>query len=92
MNIAVIGSGASAFGVLMRLKEELKGKNINITVISKDLNFINTIFSKNINNKINKSIFKKSNNLHTSIRHNFGNSFDEVKITNSENLICFAVI
>ena len=87
MNIAVIGSGASAFGVLMRLKEELKGKNINITVISKDLNFINTIFSKNINSKINKSIFKKSNNLHTSIRHNFGNSFDEVKITNSENLI-----
>ena len=56
MNIAVIGSGASAFGVLMRLKEELKGKNINITVISKDLNFINTIFSKNTNNKKTKSI------------------------------------
>ncbi len=56
MNIAVIGSGASAFGVLMRLKEELKKNNINITVISKDLNFMNTIFSKNINNKKNNQI------------------------------------
>ena len=55
MNIAVIGSGASAFGVLMRLKEELKVSNINITVISKDLNFINTVFSKNINSKKNKT-------------------------------------
>ena len=87
MNIAVIGSGASAFGVLMRLKEELKGKNINITIISKNLNFINTIFSKNTDNKKTKLATKNSNNLHANIRHNFGNSFDEIKITNSKNLI-----
>ncbi len=87
MNIAVIGSGASAFGVLMRLKKELKENNISITVISKDLNFMNTIFSKNIASKKNNIIFNKSSNLHTNIRHNFGHTFNEIKINNSNNLI-----
>lgn len=87
MNIAVIGSGASAFGVLMRLKEELKKNNINITVISKDLNFMNNIFSKNLNNNKKNLIFTKGNNLHANIRHNFGYTFNEIKINNSKNLI-----
>jgi len=87
MNVAVIGSGASAFGVLMRLKEEVKKNNINITVISKDLNFMNNIFSKNINNNKKNRFFSKANNLHANIRHNFGYTFKEIKINNSKNLI-----
>ena len=47
MNIAVIGSGATGFGVLLRLKELLKIKNVQVTVFSKDLNHMNEIFLKN---------------------------------------------
>lgn len=87
MDIAVIGSGASAFGVLMRLKDEVKKNNIRITIISKDLNFINNVFLENSNSKKNKFNLGKSNNLHKSLRHNFGHTFDEIKISNSNNLI-----
>ena len=49
MNIAVIGSGASAFGVLLKLKEELGKSDIKITILSKDLNFMYKIFFTRIN-------------------------------------------
>ena len=51
MNIAVIGSGAAAFGVLLKLKEELSKSDIKITILSKDLDFMNKIFLDNINKK-----------------------------------------
>jgi len=87
MNIAVIGSGASAFGVLLKLKEELGKSDIKITILSKDLNFMNKIFLDNANNK--KTKFKSSVNksLHSTIRQNFGYTFDEISIKNSDYLI-----
>ena len=54
MNIAVIGSGATAFGVLLKLKEKLGKSDIKITILSKDLNFMNKIFSDYVNDKKTK--------------------------------------
>ena len=48
MNIAVIGSGATAFGVLLKLKEKLGKSDIKITILSKDLNFMNKIFENGL--------------------------------------------
>ena len=87
MNIAVIGSGASAFGVLLRLKEELKKSDIKVTVFSKDLNYINNIFLENASITKSKLNLNQSVNLHKNIRHNFGHTFNEIKIENSNNLI-----
>ena len=87
MNIAVIGSGASAFGVLLRLKEELKKSDIKVTVFSKDLNYINNIFLENASITKSKLNLNRSVNLHKNIRHNFGHTFNEIKIENSNNLI-----
>ena len=56
MNIAVVGSGAAAFGTLLKLKENLNKTSDKITVISKDLNNINKIFLDNINKKKKKII------------------------------------
>ena len=71
MNIAVIGSGASAFGVLLRLKEELKKSDIKVTVFSKDLNYINNIFLENTSITKSKLNLNQSVNLHKNIRTYF---------------------
>ena len=58
LNVAVIGSGASALGVIKTL---LAKKNINITVISKNIDAQNVVFEKKIksNNKNIRSNFDK---------------------------------
>ena len=55
MNIAVIGSGASAFGVLLKLKSLLKKFDLKVTIFSKDLNYMNKVFLQNIHLKKNLS-------------------------------------
>ncbi len=87
MNIAVIGSGATAFGVLLKLKELTNNLNLNVTIFSKDLNYINEIFLKNSNKETKNFELKKNKGLHSKIRHNFGTSFNEINIKNSKNLI-----
>ncbi len=87
MNIAVVGSGAAAFGTLLKLKENLNKTGDKITVISKDLNYINKIFLDNINKKKIKYKSSSKSGLHSEIRHNFGQSFEGVEIKNSNNVI-----
>jgi len=87
MNIAVIGSGATAFGVLLKLKEKLGKSDIKITILSKDLNFMNKIFSDYVNGKKTKFGSNFNKGLHSKIRHNFGHTFGEIPIKNSDNLI-----
>ena len=87
MNIAVIGSGATAFGVLLKLKEKLGKSDIKITILSKDLNFMNKIFADNVNDKKTKFGSNFNKDSHSKIRHNFGHTFGEIPIKNSDNLI-----
>ena len=87
MNIAVVGSGAAAFGTLLKLKENLNKTNDKITIISKDLNNINKIFLENINKKKTHCKSNSKTGLHSEIRHNFGKAFEGVKIKNSNNII-----
>ena len=87
MNIAVVGSGAAAFGTLLKLKENLNKTNDKITVISKDLNKVNEIFLDNINKKKTDYKLNSKSGLHSEIRHNFGQSFEGVKIKDSNNVI-----
>ena len=87
MNIAVIGSGATAFGVLLKLKENLNKSDIKITILSKNLNSMNKIFLDNASHNKTKINSRLNKGLHSKIRHNFGSFFNEVSVKNSNNLI-----
>ena len=87
MNIAVIGSGATAYGVLLKLKEFSKKKDIKVTIFSKNLNYMNEVFLENKENPKQNSNSNFTKNSYSEIRHNFGNSCEQIKINNSNNLI-----
>ena len=87
MNIAVIGSGATAYGVLLKLKEISKKKDIKITIFSKNLNFMNEVFIENKENPKYKYNFNLTKKQFTKIRQNFGHPFERIKINNSNKLI-----
>ena len=87
MNIAVIGSGAAAYGVLLKLKKLIKDTNTKVTILSKNLNYMNNIFLENTNVDKNKISSSLSKNIYSQIRHNFGYSFNEIKVENCSKLI-----
>ena len=87
MNVAVIGSGATAYGVLLKLKEFSTEKNIKVTIFSKNLNYMNEVFLENKENPKQNSNSNFAKNSYSKIRHNFGHTCEQIKINNSRNLI-----
>ena len=74
MKIGILGSGASAYGALLSVLNVKK--KIEITIISKDVNYQNKIF-----------INKKIKNISYEMRDNFGVNLNKININNSKNFL-----